>query len=339
MKFFIRAIYVSIHTFYVITQYMHHKTPTNTDLYLHENSLLQNAGNMYHETEIVDKKSACAHYCALDHGKCKSVQVVERSFGIYYCKLYKLPGKIVFADNPGYSVVSFQPTIEQSSYCEELDYLNICGSCVCKNQHGKKRMPYVCDCSNVTPIRKDCKDYHNNGHARSGIYRIVPNIKSFLVFCIMRKKQEALTTIFRRIDEVEYPSGDDRYNNTDAIHGDHMLGVEYIHQLTTAFKMDLYVETYLSDYNKYTATYKDFTVATKEDDYMYDYKTFDKTGGNLYNRFFTHALFNPGKSSAKFQKCSGEFYWWYCSGEKSYFSPTLYDYGIVMYLNRSDESS
>lgn len=70
---------------------------------------------------------------------------------------------------------------------------------------------------------------------------------------------------------------------------------------------------------------------------LYKLSTYLKIGGNL-RRFLTDGLFNPGKSSAKFQKCSGKFYWWYCTGVQLYTSPNVYDYGFVMYLNRSDES-
>jgi len=192
MKFLINAIFLLVHTLYVLTQYIHYKTPTNNDLHLHENSEVHGADPFF-ATYDVEERSRCAHYCALTHGKCKSANLYLQNYGGFKCYLYEKAGTIKNQQDKTKSVISFMPSVEKSSYCEDLDYLNICGSCICKNQHGKKRMPYICDCSNVTPIRKDCKDYHDNGHIRSGIYAIMlnSNIKAFHVFCTMRKKRRS----------------------------------------------------------------------------------------------------------------------------------------------------
>jgi len=113
-----------------------------------------------------------------------------------------------------------------------------------------------------------------------------------------------------------------------------MIGVEYIRQLTNAFGMDLYVEYEHSGGYIYTAIFKDFTVAAESDGYKYDYTSFHTTGGVIY-RFFTQDMFNMEKGSA-FTHCSSMFHWWYCWNNVKYDNPTITDYGVVMYLKRSE---
>ena len=151
----------------------------------------------------------------------------------------------------------------------------------------------------------------------SGLYRIhLPNVQAFTAYCdmetdgggylVFQRREDGSVDFYRDYAEYVKGFGDQR--------GEHWLGLELLHRLTSAYKFKLRVD--LADWSGETAhaSYSTFTIANAADGYRLSVGGYSGTAGDAMS----------GHSGQKFSawdvdqdvyggNCATEFRgaWWY----------------------------
>ncbi|XP_056003659.1 angiopoietin-2-like [Ostrea edulis] len=168
--------------------------------------------------------------------------------------------------------------IECSAKCGEL--------CVCfgfNPQLKKCRIHQSCDPANMTVDEtgwryfrpndwdRDCEKLQENGHTRSGVYKIKPFGKSsqaISVYCDMETSGGGWTAIQRRITgSVDFYRTWNEYKVGFGTPEAYWIGNDVIHQLTKGRNTSLYVAITLQNDTTLYELYEQFSVSDEADKY------------------------------------------------------------------------
>ncbi|XP_040893364.1 proteoglycan 4-like [Toxotes jaculatrix] len=195
------------------------------------------------------------------------------------------------------------------------------------NQGGSRndRKPPTRIPSQVTTKRRDCSDLLLRGETKSGVYLVIPDIrsKSFPVFCDMELRGGGWTVLQRRHDGsvsfnrtwAEYRSG---FGELDG--GEFWLGNNMIHLLTLARDMVLRVELEDFDGVMEYAEYEQFKVASERLRYRLTVGGYSGTAGDAlrFSKSYDHnnkPFTTPDRDNDRYPSGNcGAYYssgWWF----------------------------
>ena len=124
-------------------------------------------------------------------------------------------------------------------------------------------------------LPQSCKKLHENGCRKSGLYFVQPGIT---VFCDMNLLGGGWTAILRRLNKSqEFLSKtyqDFKYGFGD-FSGNFWLGLDVLHDLTSAHQHELYIGMEDSDGNLPFARYNEFSVGNKKSGYQLSLSTYN----------------------------------------------------------------
>ncbi|XP_061180656.1 fibroleukin-like [Saccostrea echinata] len=122
-------------------------------------------------------------------------------------------------------------------------------------------------------LPKDCKDLHDNGYNKSGVYEIYPSCTSsgpVRAYCDMDTMDGGWTVIQKRVNgSLSFHRNWEAYKNGfGAPDQDNWIGNDVIHQLTYGKTSYLYVSITLVDGRKLFELYDQFSVSNESDKYQ-----------------------------------------------------------------------
>ena len=174
--------------------------------------------------------------------------------------------------------------------------------------------------TSVTPVARDCSDILNQGYTENyGIYRIQPSThsESFEVVCDLKTNGQEWIIFQRRFDGSEdfYLPWEDYKNGFGNLTGEHWLGLEKLHSLTTNGAWQLRVD--LEDFSGTTtyAEYSNFVIGDESTYYRLSIGGYSGTAGDALaihaNMAFStsdqdHDTGSNAHCAAKFKGA-----WWY----------------------------
>lgn len=179
-----------------------------------------------------------------------------------------------------------------------------------------------------TPDLIDCKEIHNNGNGKSGIYRIWPlNWKihgSFLVYCDMETEGGGWTTFQRRGNynrpkDYFYKGWVDYSLGFGKLDEDFWLGNEKIYALTNQGNYSLRIDMEDKEGNKRYAVYKQFWIENEKQKYKLHVSGFDGNAGDSFSNLNEMKFTTKDRDNDVWHNNCAESFkggWWYsnCHG-------------------------
>lgn len=221
---------------------------------------------------------------------------------------------------------------QEFGYCTVNVPITACLPCSCI-ANDRLYNKYTCDCSNL-PIKKDCRDYFENGYRVDGIYTISPNNFSttIRVFCehsngggwtVIQRRKSADIGFYRTWNQYKVGFGD--------LSGSHYIGNAYISKLTQHLKHELSIELISHTKDLFYATYDHFMIKNEKSGYELACGGYKGNAGDSFcsyhsgSKFSTYDMDNDNWSLGS---CAQNYRggWWYknCahSNLNSHYYPT-----------------
>lgn len=230
---------------------------------------------LYRTDRNVRNRSHCTAKCQVSTD-CECINVLKRGDGYIICKYYRATADGELISDPDASLLC-KSDLQCSGYCDQFDYVGICGDCRCKDLCNSP-IPNICDCTDVHEPIENCSVLEeNNDMPVAGLYRISNDNDTQNGFCqegLEGKLWFKVLQIFKRInqqkeieisDEIGHPFLSDYWSGWDSVyrftqtHGGAILRAEgmtdegnifYIDYLNFTLSRTYIKEFYTTEYTR-----------------------------------------------------------------------------------------